>query len=397
LEAEDADDDEDPTPCLFESDATGIKTFVRELVIQSVIPSMERAMAQWNEQVANRRRGIGGRLISMSRRWTPFGSTRNSSSPVPASSNSNYDSLQGFYRPDAPEAVMRKLADYAFMLRDYKLAASTYDLLRADFDTDKAWKYYAGANEMAAISTLMHTQAMTSKTRAETIDRMLEGATHSYIHRCASPFYALRTLALSMELLKLRGSSATDDAARWAGKILDNGLVGAIGRALFMERISACYLSRQGVGSMSWGSRYRKAALWAVLAADAFLKLEKTIPAEKCLDEANKIYSLKNEEGHLIAFDGMREFLERLRESIVAARLSAQGYDGTDDRDEDSQEETIVEEVSETLDSRPHRHSLIGMVTPLDPLGVAPTSPLMTRHDDDIFPKDDHFEQVQHD
>jgi hypothetical protein len=292
---------------------------------------------------------------------------------------------------------MRKLADYAFMLRDFKLAASTYDLLRADFDTDKAWKYYAGANEMAAISTLMHTQAMTSKSRAETIDRMLEGATHSYIHRCASPFYALRTLAISVELLKLRGSSAADDAARWAGRIIDNGLVGDIGRPLFMERISACYLSRQGVGSMSWGSRKRKAALWAVLAADAFLKLEKTVQAEKCLEEANKIYSLKNEGDFALAFDGMRDFLDRLRESIVAARLSAQGFDGTNDGDEDSQEETIVEEVSETLDSRPHRHSLIGNVGPLDPLGVAPISPLMARHDDDVPPKDDHFEEVQRD
>jgi hypothetical protein len=349
-------------------------------------------MAQWNEQVATRRRGIGGRLISISRRWTPFGSSRNSSSPVQASSNSNYDSLQGFYRPDAPEAVMRKLADYAFMLRDFKLAASTYDLLRADFDTDKAWKYYAGANEMAAISTLMHTQAMTSRSRAETIDRMLEGATHSYIHRCASPFYALRTLAISMELLKLRGSSATDDAARWAGKIIDNSLVNEIGKALFTERISACYSSRQGVGSMSWGSRRRKAALWTVLAADAFLKLEKTVQAEKCMEEANKIYGLKSETDHPLAFDGMREFLERLRESIVAARLSAQGFDGSDEQDEDSQEENIVEEVSEALDSRPHRHSLIGSLAPLDPLGIAPISPLRSRDDENSPPKDDHFE-----
>jgi hypothetical protein len=348
-------------------------------------------MAQWNEQVATRRRGISGRLISMSRRWTPFGPSRNSSSPVQASSNSNYDSLQGFYRPDTPEAVMRKLADYAFMLRDFKLAASTYDLLRADFDTDKAWKYYAGANEMAAISTLMNSQTMTSKSRAETIDRMLEGATHSYIHRCASPFYALRTLAISMELLKLRGSSAVDDAARWASKILDNNLVGEIGKALFTERISAVYSSRQGIGSMSWGSRGRKAALWAVLAADAFLKLQKTVQAEKCLDEANKIYGLMSGTDGGLAFDGMRQFLEALKESIVTARLSAQGFGGADDRDEDSQEETIIEEVSE-LDSRQHRHSLIGAQAPLDPLGMAPVSPLRTRDEDPLSKEDDHFE-----
>lgn len=41
---------------------------------------------------------------------------------------------------------MRKLADYAFMLRDWKLALSCYDLLRTDFANDKAWRYHAGAH-----------------------------------------------------------------------------------------------------------------------------------------------------------------------------------------------------------------------------------------------------------
>jgi hypothetical protein len=284
---------------------------------------------------------------------------------------------------------MRKLADYAFMLRDFKLAQSTYDLLRQDYDNDKAWKYYAGANEMAAISTLMNTQAMTSKFRAETLDRMLEAATHSYIHRCMTPYYALRTLAMGVELLKLRGSSAADDAARWGSRILDAGLVGEIGAALVTERIGACYASRQGVGSMSWGSRRRKSAFWAVLAAESFLRLQKTVQAEKCVEDAQKLYGLKDPKdgGEVLAFDGMRGLLDELRETIVSARLEAQGYDGSEDyRDEDEgdEEEAAVEEVSETLDMKPHRHSLLGTSVPLDPLGAmpAPLSPLITRHGD---------------
>ncbi|KAK5239151.1 hypothetical protein LTR16_012219, partial [Cryomyces antarcticus] len=111
---------------------------------------------------------------------------------------------------------MRKLADYAFMLRDFKLAQSTYDLLRTDFSNDKAWKNYAGANEMAAISTLLASQSLSTKARLDTVDQMLETACYSYITRCAAPYSALRTLALGLELLKLRGASAADDAARWA-------------------------------------------------------------------------------------------------------------------------------------------------------------------------------------
>ncbi|KAF2432657.1 hypothetical protein EJ08DRAFT_630487 [Tothia fuscella] len=389
---EEADDDSDSTPLLFESDCAGIRTFVRELVVQSIIPSMERMMAQWNETVATRRRGLGGRLMSLSKRWTPFGSStsRNASSPVPGSSNSNYDSLQGFYRPDAPEAVMRKLADYAFMLRDYKLAGSTYELLRTDFEADKAWKYYAGANEMAAVSKLLNMQAMTTKLRQESIDRMLEGATHSYIHRCNSPFYALRSLAMNMELLKLRGFSAADDAAEWAGKILHYELVGAVGSALFRERISACYTSRQGVGGMAIGARVRKAAFYSVLAADGFLKLGKTVQAEKCIGEATKLYGSTSKE--VLAFDGMRSFLDELRESIIGSRLMYPRYEDEDTHASDEEGEPVVEEVKEELDKRVHRHSLIGVSVPLDPLGVgpAPMSPVRTR-DDNPLHEDDKF------
>ena len=137
-------------PYLPDSDVTAIRTFVRGLVAQSVVPHMERQCSLLNEQVLARRRGISGRFMSLSKRWTGFGSSRSSSSSS-VSSNSNYDSLQGFYRPDTPEFLMRKLADYSFMLRDWKLALSTYDVLRTDFNNDKAWRHYAGAAEMAAI------------------------------------------------------------------------------------------------------------------------------------------------------------------------------------------------------------------------------------------------------
>jgi hypothetical protein len=388
-----ADDLEDPTSTIFESDVISVRTFVRELVAQSIIPSMERNCAQWNEQVATRRRGISGRLMSLSKRWTPFGtSSRNSSSPTASSSNSNYDSLQGFYRPDTPEAIMRKLADYAFMLRDFKLAQSTYDLLRGDFENDKAWKYYAGANEMAAISTLLSTQAMTSRSRAETVDRMLEAATHSYIHRSMTPYYALRSLIMGMELLKLRGSSAADDAARWGSRILEASLVGSIGAALLTERIGVCYASRQGVGSMSWGSRRRKSAFWSVLAAEAFVNLGKTVQAEKCVEEAWSLYGLKgdgNGKQRSLEFGGMKDLLDELRENIVGARLMAQGYRGEDDEGDETseQEDLLVEVESETLDDgRPHRHSLMGASAPIDSLGAMPTplSPLKMRDENPL-------------
>ncbi|KAJ4368122.1 hypothetical protein N0V83_006477 [Neocucurbitaria cava] len=383
------DDISDPTPYLPDSDISSLRTFIRELVTQSVIPNMERSVSTWNEQILSRRRGLSGRFMSLSKRWTPFGASRNSSASSTSSSNSNYDSLQGFYRPDAPEAIMRRLADYCFMLRDWKLALSTYEILRTDFQNDKAWRHYAGAAEMAALSALMAPTPMTSKSRSENIDAWIEAASYSYTdrQRSAAPYYALRTLALSFELLRLRGSSAADDAARWAIRILDTGLVGPIGHALITERVSACYSIRTGVGAYKLGNRRRKAALWAVLSAENWWRLDKSLPAEKCLDTALRLYTVQggNEEGGAVKlpFEDMQYFVDELRQQIMNVRLSNKGYTADEARQEDEgMQSPDVEEATETLDTSPrtHRKSLIGTAAP--PIDVGPLSPALERNEE---------------
>jgi hypothetical protein len=361
------DDMEGSHSCIYESDTTAIKTFIREMVTQSVVPSMERNISTWNDQVASRRRGIGGRLLNISKKWSVgFGSSsRNASiSGSPTGSSSNYDALQGFYRPDAPEAIMRKLADYAFMLRDWKLAHSTYNLLRSDFDNDKAWRYHAAANEMAAISTLLGPQAMSALKRSETVDQVLDAACYSYITRCGATYGALRALLLTMELLRLRGGSATDDAARWGIKLLEYKVVGVVGEALVKERISVYYASKKGAGSGNWGSRTRKSALWSTLAADAWLTLGKPQQAKLRLDEAGAKY------GELVVKDGLEKwseaspFLAGLRREVVMALYPESAVEGSLMPSEEVETELMVEE-SQAFESRLHRRSLMGVQAPV--------------------------------
>lgn len=52
-------------------DLESLKTMVRELVVQSVIPFMERCVTTWNEQIASSRRGIAGRFFSASQNISP--------------------------------------------------------------------------------------------------------------------------------------------------------------------------------------------------------------------------------------------------------------------------------------------------------------------------------------
>lgn len=376
IQERDAQEDVETTPlCLYESDATAIRTFIREMVTQSVVPSMERCVATWNDQVASRRRGLSGRFISLSKRWTGFGSGSKTSSVTNISgtasgSSSNYETPLGYYRPDAPEALMRKLADYAFMLRDWKLAQSTYDLVRSDFNNDKAWRYHAAANEMAALSALVSSQAINARTRIDTLDQLLDTATYSYLTRCRDPYGALRCLAFGVELLKLRGGLATDDATKWGSKLLEAKILKPVGDALVKERVAACYASRKDSGPIILGSRTRKAALWNILAADQWLSLRKYRQAEKRMRQVKILYDTLPNSDSLTQFHEAHVFLSQIQRHL---RLPANA-DSDKALSPHILEEPELDEESEALDIRNHRKSIMGTGAPA--LAALETAPL---------------------
>ncbi|KAG4302629.1 hypothetical protein PCANB_001141 [Pneumocystis canis] len=271
---------------LSHNDISAIRMFIKELISQSIIPVMKRSIDTWNEQFAMPRKGISGKLLSVSRRYFTAGIARNTAS---LHQNGNYDITTSSYPSSSPEAQLRKLADYAFMLHDWKLAQSVYELLKKDFLDDNAWKYYAGAQEMSVFCLLL-LPAHSSKVKVETIDAMLEASLYSYLSQCSSPFFALRSIILASELMALRSDKAKNDAARWLIKILEAGIVGNTISALLTERISNYFGSIKALGALEYGSRHKKAAFWKVLAAEAWLRLGKKCFAQKLLEDAMIVY-----------------------------------------------------------------------------------------------------------
>ena len=309
---------------IFESDASAIKALLREMVSQSIVPFMESRIMTWNDQVASRRRGISGRFMSLSKRWAGFGSNKGAASGLSGASNasgSNYDYQRGFYPPETPEATMRQLGDYAFMLRDWKLAHSTYDLLRADFSHDKAWSYHAAANEMAAITSLLVPQTYNSKHKLEAVDQILDTAAYSYLTRCSMPSRVVRCFTLAIELLKNRGSIAADDAARWGGKLLEYGVLDPIAQALTSERIAECYMSRTVETAPTVGSRRRQAALWNILSADSWVKLDNPSQGRVRFEEAKVLYQVEHQQNSGPSFPSMQAFWGSLARSLRIANL----------------------------------------------------------------------------
>lgn len=345
---------------ILESDSSAIKSLLREMVTQSIVPFMESRVMTWNDQIASRRRGISGRFMSLSKRWTGFGSAKSTTTGLVGVSNpsgSNYDYQQGFYPPETPEATMRQLGDYAFMLRDWKLAYSTYDFLRADFGHDKAWSYHAAANEMAAITSLLSPQVFNSKSRSESPDQMLDNAAYSYLTRCSMTFNVNRCLTIAIELLKNRGPSAADDAARWGGRLLELGVLTPSAQALVTERVAECYMSRTRAYLAVTGTRTRQAALWNVLASDSWLRLDGVDQARARLREASAFYGLDNQDSPGLPFPSMQGLWQRL---TVALRDAG----GDDDA---ALIDTSVDEENFELNSTEEREQLNAVTRPSIP------------------------------
>ncbi|CAG8787064.1 2327_t:CDS:2, partial [Racocetra persica] len=135
------------------------------------------------------------------------------------------------YLYNTPEAQMRKLADYAFMLRDYRPAHSVYDTVKKDFLADKAWKYYAGAQEMVGVCLLIAGNKLE-------VDHYFEQAVNAYLNRSKVPFYATRATLLYYELLKHKKlyKDAPTALVRLTGDDSD------LRSALFLEQAAHAFL-----------------------------------------------------------------------------------------------------------------------------------------------------------
>ena len=132
------------TLAMSEMDTQNTSRFVREFVTMSLIPWMERSVTEWNESVSeistlnffsdwlywsqfSSSRRLPRLFSTTTRRF--FGSPSPSPAPMPppSSPSTPTSGTSGF-----PSWQHRRLAEFATILGDYKLATSVWDSLRKE-------------------------------------------------------------------------------------------------------------------------------------------------------------------------------------------------------------------------------------------------------------------------
>ena len=131
--------------CLNRIDLEQINEFMQDFSVKNIIPYMEQKIRSLNQQVSATRKGLKNQIKNL---WWHKG--KDDTADVSNGSNYTFSSI---------ESQIRILGDYALMLRDYELALSNYRLLSSDYKIDKAWKRYAGVQEMIGLSLFMLDQS----------------------------------------------------------------------------------------------------------------------------------------------------------------------------------------------------------------------------------------------
>ncbi|CAK5264890.1 unnamed protein product [Mycena citricolor] len=121
---------------MSEGDIQQTARFTREFVVMSLIPWMERCVVEWNETFSSNRR-LPSRLFSSTRRL--FGSPSPSPAPTHTSSGSisrssplNGASPLPSMTPSTTLPTHRRLAEFATILGDVKLAVTVWEALRKE-------------------------------------------------------------------------------------------------------------------------------------------------------------------------------------------------------------------------------------------------------------------------
>ncbi|KAL1813358.1 hypothetical protein ACET3Z_023423 [Daucus carota] len=203
---------------LSSDDLDELRNAMQDLSSNFIIPQMEQRIRVLNQQVSATRKGFRNQIKNL---WWRKGK------------DDAADSSSGsMYTFTSIESQIRVLADFAFMLQDYELALSNYRLLSTDYKLDKAWKQYAGVQEMMGLTYFMLDQ---SRKEAE---YCMENAFHTYLRiGSAGMRNATRCGLWWAEMLKTRDQCK--DAAAVYFRISGEE---PLHSAVMLEQASYCYL-----------------------------------------------------------------------------------------------------------------------------------------------------------
>ncbi|OMJ30354.1 Trafficking protein particle complex subunit 8 [Smittium culicis] len=169
-----------------------IRRTVKQIISEGLISHMQRQILLLGEQTSSVRKGLTGRLFSAGRKYFSTGTNK-----LATKSTDDYGEV--FYFRGSTEMKLRKLADYLFMLKGYRIALPVYNTASREFLSDKSWKCHAGSQEMIGICKLLEEKKQARNFAEPSLKNALESYKKSVWQ---SDLYSFRSVILYSEICK---------------------------------------------------------------------------------------------------------------------------------------------------------------------------------------------------
>ncbi|AOA63012.1 Trafficking protein particle complex III-specific subunit 85 [Komagataella phaffii CBS 7435] len=279
-----------------------IHGFYKHLTTKVVFPFMEKKVNEWHENLIVPRKSFSNRFWKGSKRSIETFSEQERQQGI---DENGFNAVQGYYHHKSQEFKIRRLADWYFMMRDYKKSYTTYDLLKKDFLKDRSWTYLASLQDFMIFSLLIgasskqasvpnegngNTVGITNKIINDLILPTIENLHYTYLSRCSLRTNTLRSCILMSELFISMGEAFMNElylvqSIKLLRKLLSMKILQGSALAVIYQHISFAYtiysrpLNHQEVSRPSDKlriknidmeklglTRHRKASLWLLLA-----------------------------------------------------------------------------------------------------------------------------------
>lgn len=277
--------------CLSMADRATIRNYLVTLLTASLLPALERRIADLNAIVSDRKKGVKNVLKSF---WRT-GKDEPAASSAEGSKQVYDEANQVEYRSDTIESQTRLLADTLFLIQDYEAAFSTYKLVRDDFKQDKAHAHYASVQEMMALCLYFLDPYVRSREVFSHVENALLGyskAAQQEKQRQGLPAQgnnrptrapASTLLATRLCLVLVTTDHVCDERHLEVADLLASGSSHetALGAAVLLEQASAQYYH---------AGLYRKYAFHMLMAGHMFRTAQQEHHAFRCFVSAMYVY-----------------------------------------------------------------------------------------------------------
>ncbi|CAI5757208.1 unnamed protein product [Candida verbasci] len=198
---------------------------INEFVLKWLLPHMQQQIRIWDDQILQPKKSITNKFLNFKKIFNNDTTTQ---------ITNEFNHVENYYYKSSSQQILRKLADWSLILRDFKYSYSIYDLIKKDYSSDKAWIYVSSTQEMCIISLLLaQTQQLQNlqtpdkntlrKIRHDITEPYMDNLSYTYKSRFNLKTFNLRSLIIVSELLLCM--SAQFKISNWWNDLIEKYLI----------------------------------------------------------------------------------------------------------------------------------------------------------------------------